>query len=107
MFSDFIFSGTANFLTVYYGRDASCWLSVSFGFRLMGSMTYAPLWGENFLSPLTVIAKGMFMVPARLPVLARSAVWQPRVIVRVLALTNFASMFPITSGAVVTTSGAC
>ena len=107
MFRNFFFGSSANLLTVDHGKDASCWFSVSFGFRLVWSTTPAPLWWEDFLSPLAIIAKGVLVMPARLPVLTRSAIWQPRVIVRTLALTDFAGMFPVAYGTVVTTSGAC
>ena len=68
---------------------------MSFGLRLMRLVTSAPVGRNSLLPPLASFVILMVKMPARSSLLARNALWDPRVIIGVLALPYFASVFPV------------
>ena len=79
---------------------------MSLGLRLMRLVTPAPVGRDSLLAPLATLVVLMVEMPAGLALLARNALWNPRVIIGVLALPYLTSMFPVIAGPGVLATGA-
>ena len=85
----------AHLLPVDLGRNASSGFAMGFWLWLMRSVAAPPFRRKVSKTPLATLVVLVVKVPPRTSLLTRNALRDPRVIVRVRALTYFTCVLPI------------